>query len=185
MEWSVFADTVMMTVETTIIRESVHQTLPETYRDGSVFFRQQHWKPPQSQGQCLLHRNQNSSPFPPFLSWRPPSADVAGDAHRSSGQQGARHNNVQGSIFSSKGSTRYHVGLNHPVCQSPFSSSFCRLFCIFSNLIMLAVSSWQRTSTFNCTCDPRPDGAVCSWWVSTMEVSDPSLSSRVLILYLM
>lgn len=42
MEWSVFADTVMMTVETTIIRESVHQTLPETSRDGSVFFRQQH-----------------------------------------------------------------------------------------------------------------------------------------------
>lgn len=31
----------------------------------------------------------------------------------------------------------------------------------FSNLIMLAVSSWQRTSTFNCTCDPRPEGAGC------------------------
>lgn len=31
----------------------------------------------------------------------------------------------------------------------------------FSNLIMLAESSWQRISTFNCTCDPRPDGAVC------------------------
>ena len=31
----------------------------------------------------------------------------------------------------------------------------------FSNLIMLAVSSWHKASTFNCTCDPRPDGAVC------------------------
>lgn len=31
----------------------------------------------------------------------------------------------------------------------------------FSNFIMLAVSSRQRTSTFNCTCDPRLDGAVC------------------------
>lgn len=31
----------------------------------------------------------------------------------------------------------------------------------FSSLIMLAVSSRHRTSTFNCTCDPGLDGAVC------------------------
>lgn len=48
------------------------------------------------------------------------------------------------------------------VTQSPFSSSFCKLFCIFSNFTMLAVSSWQRASTFNCTCDPSPDGTGCS-----------------------
>lgn len=63
---------------------------------------------------------------------------------------------------SSKGSARYHVGPGDPVGQSPFSSNFCKLFCIFSSFIMLAVSSRQRTSTFNCTCDPRPDGAACS-----------------------
>lgn len=31
----------------------------------------------------------------------------------------------------------------------------------FSNFTMLAVSSWQRASTFNCTCDPSPEGTGC------------------------
>lgn len=62
---------------------------------------------------------------------------------------------------SSRENVRYLCWSQQLVTQSPFSSSFCKLFCIFSNFTMLAVSSWQRTSTFNCICDPRPDGAVC------------------------
>lgn len=115
----------------------------------------------ESQGELVLHRNQNYSPSP-VLSWRPPSANRAGClSARSSGQQGALHRAPPGAP-SSKGSARYHVGPSDPVGQSPFSSNFCKLFCIFSNFIMFAVSSRQRTSTFNCTCDPRPDGAACS-----------------------
>lgn len=124
-----------------------------TSRDGSVIFRQQ-----QRQGQLLLHESK-LIPLPPFLSWRPPSANTSGfSASCASGQQGA-HNRLSRSTFF-KGELEVLCWPQQLVTQSPFSSSFCKLFCIFSNFTMLAVSSWQRTSTFNCTCDPRLEGAV-------------------------
>lgn len=132
----------------------------------------------------FIARKQTHSP-PPFLSWRPPSANTSGfSASCASGQQGA-HNRLSRSTFF-KGEREVLCWPQQLVTQSPFSSSFCKLFCIFSNVTMLAVSSWQRTSTFNCTCDPRLEGAVCSvLWGSMMDVKDPRRSSRVLILYLM
>lgn len=72
-----------------------------TFRDGSVFFRQQ-----QRQGQLLLHKSK-IIPFPPFLSWRPPSANTAGfSVSCASGQQGA-HNKLSREAPSSREHMRY------------------------------------------------------------------------------
>lgn len=111
----------------------------------------------------FIAREPKLFPLPSFLSWRPPSANTAGDA-RLFAPLASRERSTTMPLGapSSKGSARYYVGPGSLVSQSPFSSNFCKLFCIFSNFIMLAVSSRQRTSTFNCTCDPRLDGAVCS-----------------------
>lgn len=116
----------------------------------------------ESRGQLLLHRNQDYSfPLSPFLSWSPPSATVAGASPLAPPASRERSPAPPGAP-SSKGSARYHVGPSCMVCQSPFSSNFCKLCCIFSSFMMFAVSSRQRTSAFNCTCDPRLDGAACS-----------------------
>lgn len=45
---------------------------------------------------------------------------------------------------------------NHQIARVPGKNQLT-----FSNFTMLAVSSWHRASTFNCTGDPRPDGTVC------------------------
>lgn len=186
--WSVFADTVTITTETqSCTRRSIHQFLPETSRDGSVFFRQQHWKLPQRVKINVYCTGTKIIPSPPFPELEG-SKCKRGWGRRLLAPPASRERSARTPLGapSSKGSARYYVGPRSLVSQSPFSSSFCKLFCIFSNFIMFVVSSRQRTSIFNCTCDPRPDGAVSSVrWVSTMEVSDPSCSSRVLILYLM
>lgn len=94
-----------------------------TSRDGSVIFRQQ-----QRQGQLLLHESK-LIPLPPFLSWRPPSANTSGfSASCASGQQGA-HNRLSRSTFF-KGELEVLCWPQQLVTQSPFSSSFCKLFCI-------------------------------------------------------
>lgn len=143
----------LRTLTITLALQVSSRTLP-TSRDGSVFFRQQ-----QRQGQLLLHKSK-IIPFPPFLSWRAPSANTSGvSASCASGQQGA-HSRLSREAPSSR-ENEVLCWPQHPVTQSPFSSSFCKLFCIFSNFTMLAVSSWHRASTFNCTGDPRPDGTVC------------------------
>lgn len=75
-----------------------------TFRDGSVFFRQQ-----QRQGQLLLHKSK-IIPFPPFPSWRPPRANTAGfSVSCASGQQGA-HNRLSREAPSSRENMRYYVG---------------------------------------------------------------------------
>lgn len=179
LEWNIFADSHNNLLNHN--HPSVRWALLETSRDGSVSFRQQHWKLLQRVEVNFYCTGTRIIPHSP-LSW---AWDLQGKRGcppaSSSGRQGALHQNTPGAP-----TWREVRGMAWLELQSPFSSSFCKLFCIFSNRIMLAVSSWHRASTFNCTCDPRPDGAVCSvWWVSTMEVSDPSCSSRVLILYLM
>lgn len=56
--------------------KSVHQVLP---RWGWFLQAATRNTSSESQGQLLLHRNQDYyPPLPPFLSWRPPSATVAG-----------------------------------------------------------------------------------------------------------
>lgn len=54
----------------------VRRALPETSRDGLLQAAELKASS-ESQGQLLLHRNQNYSPFPPFLSLRPPRASEA------------------------------------------------------------------------------------------------------------
>lgn len=137
---------------------SVHQVLP---RWGWFLQAATRNTSSESQGQLLLHRNQNHSP-PPFpeletskceCGWMPLCSLLRPAGSTCPAPAGAP---------SSKGSARYHVGPSSLVGQSPFSSNFCKLFCIFSSFMMFAVSSRQRASAFNCTCDPRLDGAACS-----------------------
>lgn len=158
----VFADTVATEPRPF---KRVHQVLP---RWGWLSFRQQpHGTLPRRVKVNFPRAGTRIVPPPRFLSWRPPGAHVAGRclsaAARSSGQQGAlAAGRLPPRAPSSKGSARYQVGPSGPVCQSPFSSNFCKLFCIFSSFTMLAVSSRQRTSAFSCTWEPRPGGEACS-----------------------
>lgn len=114
--------------------QSVHQALPETSRHGSVLFGQQHWKLPQRDRVNVYCTGTRIIPPPPL-----PELETSKCKHgwgcwsaRSSGQQGALHQNASGST--SKG-TRDRGIMSawtiDPVCQSPFSSSFWRLFCIW------------------------------------------------------
>lgn len=65
---------------TTIIQERVHQALPETSRDGSVFFGQQHWNFLREPRSTFIAQEPKLFPFPPFLSRRPRSTNMAGHA---------------------------------------------------------------------------------------------------------
>lgn len=96
----VFADTVTMATEPQSFK-SVHQVLP---RWGWFLQAATRNTSSESQGQLLLHRNQDYyPPLPPFLSWRPPSATVAGClSARSSGQQGALAGRLQSTFFKGK-----------------------------------------------------------------------------------
>lgn len=86
---------------TTIIRMSVHQACPETSRDGSVLFGQQHWELPQRQRVNVYCTGTRIIPPPPLPEletfkckhgWGCPSV-------RSSGQQGALRQNAEGNTF--------------------------------------------------------------------------------------
>lgn len=109
--------------------KSVHQVLP---RWGWFLQAATRNTSSESQGQLLLHRNQDYyPPPPPFPELETSKCDRGGvplcslappaSRERSPGASGAP---------SSKGSARYHVGPSSLVCQSPFSSNFCKLFCI-------------------------------------------------------
>lgn len=76
LEWNMFADTVTITCQTTIIQVSAG---PFWDLQRRVCFLQAAAlkTSSESQGQLLLHRNQNYSPFLPFLSLRPPRASEA------------------------------------------------------------------------------------------------------------
>lgn len=83
-------------------------------------------------GSVFIAQEPELLPLSPFLSWRPPRANMAGDAGLLAPLASReRPTRTPRGAPSSKGSARCRVGLSSPVCQSPFSSSFCRLFCIW------------------------------------------------------
>lgn len=124
----VFADAILLTAELQPVRKGPRELLETPPRGVCVLRAAAAVTSSRGRARRLLHKNQNVPPLP-FLSWSPPGANVSGfSSARASDQQGASARR-RGAPCAG-GTVRYDVAPGNLPTQSPFSSSFCKLFWI-------------------------------------------------------